>query len=67
MLDSVLVLDTSVRGRTPLRRVYRSCEVEIADQRFVFNFFVIDMISFDVIWGRDWLTDYCATIDCFQH
>ncbi|GFS40196.1 hypothetical protein Acr_00g0067070 [Actinidia rufa] len=51
VLDSVLMLDTPVGGRTTLRRVCRSCEVEIADRRFVFDFIVLDMTSFDVILG----------------
>ena len=63
LLDSILLLGTLIRGRTTLRRVYRSCEVEIANRRFVFDFIVLDMMSFDVILGMDWLTDYQATID----
>ena len=43
VLDSVLMLDTPVGGRSTLKRVCRSCEVEIADRRFVFNFIVLDM------------------------
>ena len=31
-LDLVLLLDTLVGGRSNLRRVFRSCEVEIADR-----------------------------------
>ena len=67
MLDSVLLLDTLVRGRTTLRRVCRSCEVEITDRRFMFDFIVLDMTSFDVILGMDWLTGYRAMIDCVRH
>ncbi|XP_057493165.1 uncharacterized protein LOC130778658 [Actinidia eriantha] len=67
VLDSVLILDTPVGGRTTLRRVCRSCEVEIADRRFMFDFIVLDMTSFDIILGMDWLTDYQATIDCVRH
>ena len=64
VLDSVLALDTPMGGRTTLRRVCRSCEVEIADRRFVFDFIVLDMTRFDVILGIDWLTGYRVTIDC---
>ena len=67
VLDSVPKLDTLVRGRSTLKRVCRSCEVEIADRHFVFNFIVLDMTSFDVILGMDWLTGYRATIDCVRH
>ena len=52
VLDLVLLLDTPIRGRSTLRRVYR---------------FELDMTSFDAILGMDWLTSYCATIYYFQH
>ncbi|GFZ01057.1 hypothetical protein Acr_14g0006920 [Actinidia rufa] len=51
--DSVLMLDTPIGGRSTLKKVCRSCEVEIADRRFVFDFIVLDMTSFDVILGMD--------------
>ena len=50
-----------------MRQVCRSCEVQITDQYFVFDFIVLDMTSFDVILSTDWLTNYCAKINCFQH
>ncbi|GFS37772.1 hypothetical protein Acr_00g0053850 [Actinidia rufa] len=67
VLDSVLMLDTLVGGNTTLRRICRSCEINIGDKCFVFDFIVLDMTSFDVIIGMDWLTDYRATIDCVRH
>ena len=67
VLDSVLLLDTHVRGRTTLRCVCRSCEIEIGDRQFMFDFIVLDMTSFDVILGMDWLTGYRAMIDCVRH
>ena len=54
VLDSVLLLDTHVGGGMTLRCVCRSCEIEIGDQHFMFNFIVLDMTSFDVILGMDW-------------
>ena len=67
VLDSVLLLDSPIGGKTTLRRVCRSCEVEIADQCFVFDFTVLYMTSFDVILGMDWLTGYRAAIYCVWH
>ncbi|XP_057471108.1 uncharacterized protein LOC130759921 [Actinidia eriantha] len=67
VLDLVLLLDILVGGRSTLRLVCRSCEVEIVDQRFVFDFIVLDITRFDVILGIDWLTGYSATIDCVWH
>ena len=67
VLDSVLLLDTLVGDRTTLRQVCRSCEVEIADRRLMFDFIVLDMTSFYKILGMDWLTGYRATIYCVRH
>ena len=33
----------------------------------MFDFIVLNMTSFDIILGMDWLTGYQATIDCVQH
>ena len=33
----------------------------------MFDFIVLDMMSFDVILDMDWLIGYCATIDCVRH
>ena len=40
--------------------------MEITDRHFVFDFIMLDMTSFDIILGMDWLASYCATI-CFQY
>ena len=53
VLDSVLMLDTLVGGGSILKRVCRSCVVEIADRHFVLSFIVLDMTSFDVILGMN--------------
>ena len=67
VLDSVLLLDTPVGGRTTLRCVCRSYEIKIGDRRFMFDFIVLDMTSFDVILGMDWLTGYRAMINYVCH
>ena len=33
----------------------------------MFDFIVLDMTSFDIIIGMDWLTGYRATIDYFKY
>ena len=53
ILDSILLLDTPIGDRSTLRRVCRSCEVEITDQCFMFDFTVLHMTSFDVILVMD--------------
>ena len=67
VLDSALLLYIPIGGRTTLRCVCRSCEIEIGDQRFMFDFIMLDMTSFDVIFGMDLLTGYCVMIDCVRH
>ncbi|XP_058202907.1 uncharacterized protein LOC131317367 [Rhododendron vialii] len=66
VLDTPLLIETSIRGRTVLSRVCKSCEIEIADRRLVFDFIVLDMTGFDVILGMDWFTTYRANIDCHK-
>ncbi|GFY96886.1 hypothetical protein Acr_11g0011920 [Actinidia rufa] len=51
-ISSGTVRDSRAAGATVGYLYYtRSCEVEIADRRFVFDFIVLDMTSFDVILG----------------
>ena len=65
-LASTLLVDTPVGGLVPLDRVCRGCELVIADPNIVFDLIIIDMLSFDVILGIDWLSAYRAFIDCFK-
>ncbi|GFS34613.1 hypothetical protein Acr_00g0034850 [Actinidia rufa] len=45
VLDSALMLDTPVGGRSTLKRACRSCEVEIADRRFMKSLGIMASIS----------------------
>ncbi|XP_028072152.1 uncharacterized protein LOC114274432 [Camellia sinensis] len=44
--------------------IYLSCELQLGDIRVYANLVPLDMISFDVILGMDWLSVYGATINC---
>ncbi|XP_028125314.1 uncharacterized protein LOC114322232 [Camellia sinensis] len=44
--------------------VYFACELQIGDIRLYANLLPLDMTSFDIIMGMDWLSEYGATIDC---
>ena len=60
-LTPTILVDTLVGGLVPLDWVCRGCELVIANRNIV-----IDLISFDVILGMDWLSTYRAYIDCFK-
>ena len=65
-LGSTLTVDTPIGGLVPLDRVCRNCEIIISDQNLRVDFIIIDMSSFDVILGMDWLSAHRAFIDCFR-
>ena len=66
LLESPLCVETPVGAIAVLRRVCRDCEVRVADFTFLGDLIVLDMTSFDVIIGMDWLAKYRASIDCFR-
>ena len=45
-------------------RVYNSCEIRVNDVSLYVNLIPLEMHSFDVILGMDWLSSYRALIDC---
>ncbi|XP_059638658.1 uncharacterized protein LOC132280922 [Cornus florida] len=47
-------------------RVVRDCSNVIVVRTFVFDLILLEMTSFDVILGMDWLASFHATIDCFR-
>ena len=65
-LDPPLYVDTPIEGPVLLDRVCRECDLTIAERNFVFDFTVLDMSAFDVIWEMDWLSSVRAVIDCYQ-
>ncbi|XP_028093667.1 uncharacterized protein LOC114293747 [Camellia sinensis] len=65
-LASPLRVESPVGGAAELDRGCHGCEIEVAERRLPFSFVLIDMSSFDVILGMDWLSSYWAVIDCFR-
>ena len=57
-LTPTLLVDTPIGGLVPLDWVCRGCELVIADRNIAIDLIVIDMLSFDVILGMDWLSAY---------
>ena len=60
------MVETPIGGRVRLDRICRGCDLTILDRAFTFNFIVMDMATFDVILGMDWLFHFRATIDCYR-
>ena len=44
--------------------IYRFCDMHIEDATLYVDLLPLKFRHFDVILGMDWLTKYCATIDC---
>ena len=61
-----LRVESSVGGTVDLDRGCRDCEIEVVGRRLPFAFVLLDMSSFDVILGMDWLCSYQAVIDCYR-
>ena len=66
-LDPPLSIQSALGACVVLDKVCKECEIEIGNHRFVFDLRVMDMMSFDVILGIDWLTAFQVTIDCPKH
>ena len=66
-LDPPLYVHTPIGGRVLLDRVFRECDLTIEERAFMFDFIVLDMSTFDVILGMDWLSLVRAVIDCYRH
>ena len=49
-----------------LHRVCQGCEIEISGHKLTFYFIHVDVSTFDMILGMDWLLANCATIDYFK-
>ncbi|KAL7234091.1 hypothetical protein ACSBR1_017647 [Camellia fascicularis] len=44
--------------------VYPTCDIIIGDMTLYVDLLPLSIDHFDCILGMDWLTKYCATIDC---
>ncbi|XP_020254113.1 uncharacterized protein LOC109831189 [Asparagus officinalis] len=45
---------------------YEACPVVICGRELFADFLVIGLLSFDVVFGMDWLWSFFATIDCHR-
>ena len=67
ILESPVFVDTPVGGRVRLDRVCRGCEFTLEDHLFTFDFIVLEMSSFDLILGMDWLSSVHAQMDFHRY
>ncbi|XP_028110447.1 uncharacterized protein LOC114308962 [Camellia sinensis] len=44
--------------------IYHACEIQVGDATLFVDLLPLDIWHFDVILGMDWLSKYCATVDC---
>lgn len=63
-LASPLRVESPIGEDAVLDQGCRGCEIEVVGCRLPFTFTLINMLSFDVILGIDWLLSYWAIIDC---
>ncbi|WP_375608914.1 retroviral-like aspartic protease family protein, partial [Bartonella sp. AC140YNZD] len=64
-LAQPLCVETPVGGVVTLGSVCRACDLMIFSIYLSFDLIILDMHSFDVILGMDWLSVFRATIDCY--
>ena len=63
-LEYILLVSLSLEDTMLCDRVYNSCEICVNDVPMFVNLVLLEMHCFDVILGMNWLSFYCALIDC---
>lgn len=63
-MNCLLSVSAPSRGSMIYAYVYLTCDIIIGDMTLYFDLFPLSIDHFDCILGMDWLTKYCATIDC---
>ena len=47
-----------------INQILKACAIPIEDRELYADLIVLTMNDYDIILGMDWLSKYCATIDC---
>ncbi|XP_028106674.1 uncharacterized protein LOC114305739 [Camellia sinensis] len=63
-MNYLLAVPTPSGGTMMCAYVYPACDVMVGDVLIYVVLLPLDIAHFDCILGIDWLTKYCATIDC---
>lgn len=64
--DSLLNVEQPVERILDLGIVCRDCEIDMGNHRLVTDLIVMDVTHYDVILGIDWLSSFCAIINCYN-
>ncbi|KAL7258339.1 hypothetical protein ACSBR1_004460 [Camellia fascicularis] len=64
-LAQLACVESPIGGEVILKQGCRGCDIKVVGRRLLFAFVLLDMSSFDVILGMDWLSSYQAVIDCY--
>ncbi len=64
-LAQPLCVETPVGGVVTLGNICRACDLMVAGNYLTFDLILLDMHTFDVILGMDWLGTFRASIDCY--
>ncbi|XP_028080669.1 uncharacterized protein LOC114282222 [Camellia sinensis] len=63
-LSYILCVSSPLGDTMVCTSVYFAYELQFGDIRAYANLLPLNMTYFDIILGMDWLSEYCATIDC---
>ena len=57
-LASPICVESPIGGEMIPKQGCRACDIEVTGRRLPFAFVLLDVTSFDVILGMDWLSSY---------
>ena len=66
VLNSSLIMLTSVEEVYSINRFLLGCEVCIEDEILLVDLVELEILEFDVILGMDWLSAHHTVLDCFN-
>ena len=61
-----LVVSTPLGAELTTSVYYKECEIIIAKMRTQANLIKLGEMEYDIILGMNWLSTYCAQVDCHR-
>ncbi|XP_071695257.1 uncharacterized protein [Rutidosis leptorrhynchoides] len=65
-LDRTYAVEVANGKVLTAKTVYRKCNIKLADRDFKVDLVPIELVSFDVVIGMDWLSENRAEIVCYE-
>ena len=62
LLEEVCVVSLPLRENLTSRFSFEEVPVKVTERRFPVDLIVLEMVDYDVILGKDWMSKYSATI-----